>query len=134
MTQRKKVKIEASQRLKRKITARTTPLSLAADVGLREIKRLLFTLGYQVKTENKRAFYYTRFYKELEDGKFHSYEIVGWHGQGIYGRERTIFELYDSDKGSKPVVAIGLLTDDSLTAERQRLIADDIVRYIKKRA
>jgi hypothetical protein len=111
-----------------KLMARQTPVSREAERGVKEITRLAMMQGYNVKTTQNRAFYTTDFV--CDD---HTLHMMGWHGTGRFaGGEKAILELYDSRKGEKPVVSIGVLNEDNVTPENEKRVIHQILDYIKK--
>ena len=128
--------VKASHRLKAsaevvtavKLMARSTPVTKVALLGQQLIRQALVTKGYSVKTTQTRAFYDTEFHK---DG--HVLHLVGWHGTGIYGPEKSILEFID-EKVSKtrPVVTIGVINEANVTPENQQRVIAAILEYIKE--
>jgi hypothetical protein len=58
---------------------------------------------------------------------------MGWHGTGKFaGGEKAILEFYDSRKGDRPVVSIGILNDQNITPENEQKVIDKIVQYIEE--
>lgn len=110
------------------LMARSTPVSREAEKGLKEITRLAQDQGYNLKTSQNRAFYTTDMVRDD-----HTLHLMGWHGTGRFaGGEKAILELYDSRKGDKPVVSIGVLNEENLTAENERHVVQKIIDYLRK--
>jgi hypothetical protein len=110
------------------LEARTTGVSLVADKGLKEIERALVRMGYEPHTTINKAMYTTTFCKGDR-----CLELVGWHGTGRFkGGERAVLEFYDSEKGLKPVVSIGVTNEDNVSTDHEKKIITDILTYIKR--
>lgn len=132
-------RVQASHRLKAstlhqdvvtavKLMARSTPVTRVAVIGQQLIRQALVTQGYSVKTTLTRAFYDTVFRKD--DRVFH---LVGWHGTGIYGHEKSILEFIDeSVSKTKPVVTIGVINEANVNPENQQRVISNILEYIKE--
>lgn len=111
-----------------KLMARSTPVTKVAAVGQQLIRHELLIRGYNVKTTITRAFYDMEFRKDD-----HVLHLVGWHGTGIYGPEKSILEFID-DKVSetRPVVTIGVINEANVNPESQQRVISAILDYIKK--
>lgn len=133
------VRVEASARLiameamATELMARVTPVTRAADSGLRDIQRFLLSKDYQSTTRKSGALYYTVYRKEDEDG-YREFEIVGWHGCGRYGAEKSILEMHDPKYGKHAVVNIGIINDTNINEANQRRVVEDIMHYLKLHA
>jgi hypothetical protein len=113
-----------------KAMARATPVTHTAERGLKAIVGLARKKGYTVKTTENRAFYTTEF--RCEDEGYSLY-MMGWHGTGKFaGGEKAILEFYDSRKGDRPVVSIGILNEQNVTPENEQKVIDRIVQYIEE--
>jgi hypothetical protein len=113
-----------------KLMARSTPVTKVAMEGQERIRRALVARGYHVKTTLTRAFYDTEFRRETR--VFH---LIGWHGTGIYGKEKSVFEFIDEDfSKTRPVVTIGVINEDNVTPENQNRVVQDILAYIEEHA
>lgn len=132
----RKLKIEAAQRLlasqELRLMAKATPVTKVAEIGIREIGRQMALRGYIANTEITRAFYTTIFEKQEKDSDPCVFQLVGWHGNGHYGNEKTILEFYDDAHGRKPVITIGQINEDNLTEGNQQKVIDLILDYIRK--
>lgn len=138
------IKIEASQRLLsvagmvKKLMARATPVTKVAEAGYKDITRLMLRKGYHTDTKQSKAFYELLFYKtEVRDDKdYHrEFEVNGWHGEsGRYGPEKTVFELFDRDKGAKPVVTIGVINEDNVNEKKQQETIKKMLDYLEHHA
>ena len=138
------IKIEAAQRLKtyagqiKKLMARVTPVTRVAEKGYTELSRLMLRKGYKVDRKESKAVFEAVFYKTEMDGdhKVHrEFEITGWHGtSGRYGPEKTVFELYDKQKGDKPVVTIGVINEENINEIKQKETIDKMMAYLERNA
>lgn len=129
------IKIEAAARLRasvHKLMARSTPVSKIAESGMKEITRQMAMRGFHVNTTQSKALYTTKFVKEEKTGEQSVCEMVGWHGAGRYGSEKTILEFYDESRGHKPIISIGVLNEENLNPIKQQDIVNEITNYIKK--
>lgn len=111
-----------------KLMARSTPVTKVAAIGQQLIRREMVVRGYSVKTSITRAFYDMEFRKDD-----HVLHLIGWHGTGIYGPEKSILEFID-DKVSKtrPVVTIGVINEANVNPENQQRVISAILEYIKE--
>lgn len=110
------------------LMARSTPVTRVAMEGQQQIRHALISKGYRVKTTLTRAFYDTEFRKDAR--VFH---LIGWHGTGIYGREKSVLEFIDEDYSkTRPVVTIGVINEENVTPENQDRVVRDILNYIKE--
>lgn len=134
------LRLEASMRLKAfeveaatRLMARATQVSKVAEQGTRDIVQEFIRLGYIADTQISKAFYTTTFTNEdTEDKPEHVFQMVGWHGTGRYGTEKTILEFYDEDKSkTKPVVTIGVINDENINPAKQLEVVDHILDYVK---
>jgi len=130
--------VQASNRLKAvaqqdivvafQLMARSTPVTKVALEGQRRIRQVLVGLGFSVTITNTRAFYDMEF---RNDDKV--YHLVGWHGTGIYGHEKSVLEFIDeSVSKTRPVVTIGIINEDNVTPANQERVVSDILEYIKE--
>ena len=119
-----------------KLMARATQVSRVAEKGMREIVQQMIKLGYTADTKQNKAFYTTVFTKEPENEEEqepHVFQMVGWHGTGRYGAEKTILEFYDDEKDpKKPVVTIGVLNEENINPAKQLEVVTHIMDYLKK--
>lgn len=130
------IKLEAASRLiasqELRLMAKATPVTKVAELGIKEIGRQMALRGYIANTEVTRAFYTTTFEKQEKDSDPCVFQLVGWHGNGHYGSEKTILEFYDESRGRKPVITIGQINDDNLTEENQQHVVEKILDYVRK--
>lgn len=111
-----------------RLMARSTPVTRVALAGQQSIRQALTVLGYSVKTTLTRAFYDMEFRKD--DRVFH---LIGWHGTGIYGHEKSVLEFLDERVSkTRPVVTIGVINEDNVTPANQERVVSDILEYIKE--
>jgi hypothetical protein len=120
----------ASQELR--LMAKSTPVTKVAEFGIREIGRQMALRGYIANTDITRAFYTTTFEKQEKDSDPCIFQLVGWHGNGHYGTEKTILEFYDESAGHKPVITIGQINEENLNEENEKRVVDKILDYIKR--
>lgn len=115
------------------IMARATAVSRVAEQGMKTVRDLLISKGYDIHTTQNKAFYTTQFTRLDEEGRAHSFQMMGWHGTGRFaGGEKTILEFYDDDKSKdKPVVSIGNISADNVNPAKQTEVVQHIVDYIK---
>lgn len=133
----KTIRIEAASRLKAvqeiHLMARATPITKVAGNAIKEITRQLLIRGYKTHTDQMRAYYVTKFCKDEGTEEERNLELVGWHGNGKYGLEKTVFEFYDQELGGqKPVINLGAVTEENLTVAKQEKVINEILEYIKK--
>lgn len=111
-----------------KLMARSTPVTKVAIEGQKHIRQALVERGYAVRTTNTRAFYDMEFRKD--DHVFH---LVGWHGTGIYGPEKSVLEFIDEEVSkTKPVVTIGVINEENVTPANQERTINHILEYIEE--
>lgn len=111
-----------------RLMARSTPVTRVAVAGQEMIRHALVLLGYKVRTSLTRAFYDTEFHKGD-----HVYRLIGWHGTGIYGHEKSILEFIDEDVSKvKPVVTIGVINEVNVSPLNQQRVIQDILAYIRE--
>lgn len=118
--------------LEHQLMARTTPITRAAEKGIKEICHQMAIRGYAPHTTCNRAYYTTTFTKEGEDGNIQSFQLYGWNGNGRYGLEKSVFEFYDDSMGEKPVVNIGAINEENVNLVRQEKVVHEVLDYIKK--
>jgi hypothetical protein len=137
----KPFKIEAAARLKatlltavEKLMAKSTPVTKIAEKGMRDIDHQMALLGYQAKTVQKRAFYTTDFVERTDnvDDEPKVFSMTGWHGNGHYGDEKTILEFYDNQRSEKPIISIGVLSEENINEKRQLEVVKEILDYVRK--
>jgi hypothetical protein len=111
-----------------KLMARATPVTKVALVGQQLIRQTLVRLGYSVQTTLTRAFYDMEFRRDKR-----VLHLVGWHGTGIYGPEKSILEFIDEQVSkTRPVVTIGVINEANVNPENQQRVISDILEYIKE--
>lgn len=111
-----------------RLMARSTPVTRVAVEGREQIRRALAALGYVAKTTTTRAFYDMKFTKA--ERVFH---LVGWHGTGIYGPEKSVLEFIDEDVSkTRPVVTIGIINEENVVPSNQERVINDILEYINE--
>lgn len=109
--------------------ARSTPVTRTAERGWKAITDLARQKGYKITTTQNRAFYTTEMHCPVKD---FSLFIMGWHGTGMFaGGEKAILELYDSRKGDRPVLTIGVINEQNITPENEKKLIEHILLYIK---
>ena len=111
-----------------RLMARSTPVTRVAVEGREQIRRALASKGYVAKTTTTRAFYDMKFTKD--ERVLH---LVGWHGTGIYGPEKSVLEFIDEDVSkTKPVVTIGVINEENVVRSNQKRVINDILEYINE--
>lgn len=111
-----------------RLMARSTSVTRVAVEGREQIRRALASKGYVAKTTTTRAFYDMRFTKD--ERVLH---LVGWHGTGIYGPEKSVLEFIDEDVSkTKPVVTIGVINEENVVPSNQERVINDILEYINE--
>lgn len=118
-------KIRASQRLlaRSKIQADVTRV---AEQGIKDIMRMMDLKGYHSHMEKRRALYELQFVKDEEE-----FSLCGWHGTGMYGKDKSILELYEGHDAAKPVINV---PSTDLDESQQKAVIQKIVIYLTEHA